>query len=442
MGSSSIDKKKVCLRFITVSLMLTIYILSSAQADTKTIPDVREILGEADHLASALDIRIQVQLLPKIALAKAGDQIGARTILRSMVEEVSVLQDKAPDYIVSDSDGYPVSWDVLALLEIASAQGETNDITARVSTIERARQLAERFENGPSKIFSLQLVAVSQIKSGDIKGANVTMQKILQVEDAIPANNNFSREFFENHVAMKIAVAQIETGDRTSARAAITQALQRTKKSTDDRLFRDIAIAQAKIGDAQAAMATTLKNNLTISNVVYVAEALNKAGEEMAAGDVLQKTVEIAQKTDTLNAFDWNTIAMAKIQIGDIQGAIEAQKRSKDMGVASNHTVAVDRFFLAKLAIAKARVGDVKGALQTFDAIPKGIGQSYEPFARASFESQVLSAIAAAQVKAGDMKDALAWARNQHWPDERAYALLGVAEGLIDQKGSKKSESF
>ena len=416
----------------------------SLKIDMKSENLMREVLDQGRQIADAFDIRIKAQILPEFALAqaKAGDLAGARTILNGAVDEVWALKDENPDYAIRDIDGYLGSWSVLALLRIASAQGEIGDITARAITIERAYQLAERLQNNVSKAFSLQWVAVAQVKAEDVRGADATIQRAFQVADMVTTDNYFYPKFFKNHFAMKIAEAHIEVGNRASARAAIAQALQRAKGYTDERVFLDIAIAQAKLGDVQGALATTLQNRLTISDSGQVAKALSDAGQRVDAANVFQKAVEIAQSTNTLDALDWNRIAMAKVQIGDIQGAIEAQKQAETLAVTHDHTfetVVGDPYFLGKLSAAQAKAGDVRGALQTFNVIPKGTGESYDPFTRAAFEFPVLRAVAAAQVKAGDIKGALVWAQNRKWIDESAYALLGVADGLLSQKSSQQS---
>ena len=433
MGSGLVDTIRNQLRFMAV-LSLAVCFLTYTQARTDTISDLRQILDEANHIAATVDIRIKVQILPKIAIAqaKAGDLAGAKTSVKGLIEEVWAIKENVPDYAIDDSDGYLASWQVLALVGIASAQGKMKDTSGRALTIEHARHFAERLQDSATKVFSLQWVAVAQVKAGDIRGAQATTQKALQVADTVIADNNLSPEFLKNHVAMKIATVQVETGDRASARAAIGQALQRVKGSVNDRVLLDIAIAQARLGDMQGAL-ETLQGRLGIFSAVQVAEALSEAGERMAAGEIIQKAVEITQATNTVNAFDWKRIAMAKANLGDIQGAMDAQRKAADLEGTRNQLMS-DPYFLSRLAVAQSKAGDPKRAMASVDAIHKATGELRDSVARAVFKSPALRAVAAAQVTAGDIKGALAWAHKQRWPDEKAYALLGVAEGLLEVK--------
>ena len=87
---------------------------------------------------------------------------------------------------------------------------------------------------------------------------------------------------------------------------------------------------------------------------------------------------------------------------------------------------------------AQARANDLAGALKTFERIQADDDPKW--FA-ARVRAYGCREIARAKARAGDVDQALTWAKERDAPEERYAALEGVAEGIYDRTpGTRNSE--
>ena len=93
------------------------------------------------------------------------------------------------------------------------------------------------------------------------------------------------------------------------------------------------------------------------------------------------------------------------------------------------------------IAGAQARAGFLKEAYQTADAIRMITGGSPQPGGVRGF-SQVAALIEIAQVQgaAAETHEALTWINTLKEPATKAYALLGLAKGLLERAGAEPPE--
>ena len=111
-------------------------------------------------------------------------------------------------------------------------------------------------------------------------------------------------------------------------------------------------------------------------------------------------------------------------RVGDRKGGRETYDQA--LWIAAQNPPAPDSLAYQCLSGAKARVGDWSGVREF------AIGQT-DSFLRATHAE----AACFEQAKAGETRDALAWALGQTDPINRARALLGVARGMMEQKPIK-----
>jgi len=437
-------------------------------------PNVQAILKEALQVIDMTVPAIKVEIIPDIALvqAKGGDRSAADETLQNLtglIEKVG-LNEHTPAFEDDGLGGEEVmSWPVMALLKVALVQGQINDIPGQARTIMEANRVAESEPNSFSKAYDLQNVAIAQLQSGDSAGAGITVQKALQVcnsvYNSIPKKAgtqiNITPKAFKHHIAMRIADTQLKLGDRTSAESAVQNTLlelERRDYWATSRTLWEIATVQARMGDAQGALATIqgktigldqrewkkpstaasvlMAEGWNIFDAVNAASLLNEAGQKTEAASMIQQFIETALPSKQQDLSDaWEKIAIARLQAGDIAGALDARTRA----TGSLFTEMFDHLFYAQLATIQAKSGDVDGALKSIERIHKGNGDVRDSLIRAGFEAPALRTVGSALVTNGDYPKALAWAHNWPWPDQKSYALLGVAEGLLSLRKSSKN---
>jgi hypothetical protein len=125
------------------------------------------------------------------------------------------------------------------------------------------------------------------------------------------------------------------------------------------------------------------------------------------------------------------TIATTQARIGDVAGALKTAGRIKVDGY-SGRSEATETY--AVIIGAQMKENDFAGALKTLESIPLDNYPSLN-----DRREQVMSAIAKAQVKAGDAAAVLAWSMKQPSPESKLFALQALAEGIAELKAAKKS---
>ena len=100
----------------------------------------------------------------------------------------------------------------------------------------------------------------------------------------------------------------------------------------------------------------------------------------------------------------------------------------------------VDYYNLNAIVQGYAKRGKVQKALESFKFLRESVANeewlnrhkaNYETTDQPPDYLRVLSAVAVANGAAGDLNESVKWARSQDTFQEKAYALVGVAEGLL-----------
>jgi hypothetical protein len=409
--------------------------LVSANANeiTDAVPDIEKILEEAaqadDHIITETDRGIEshrekIIVLTEIAKIQkeSGNQNGAEVTIQHAIQSATgvirsqVIYDlrliASTQVEIGDSAGAQTTIQHMLQLpnpkiygeiaEIAATQADLGDFTGAFRTISMIKDKVERAD-GLSQIASIQA------NTGNINAAFHTAETVKDMPIAKAV------------ALLAIARAQAKDHDQVAVQATIQEALQTALliKPNEIRYYRTlpaIAQTQAEIGDIKGALKTAKMIKVEFQEDAFIDAIKKIARAQACAGDIkgaLETVKAINNGVEKVNAL--LEIAETQAEGGDIKGAFQTIKEIK-----------VGRFFiLEKIAIAQAKAGDLTGALLTADAInvKDSVGRAH-----------AFHAIAAARVKVGEAKKALAWASNLSTPIEKAYALLGVAEGLLSQK--------
>jgi hypothetical protein len=426
----------------------------------------------------------RVAVIRELALlqAKAGEHAVSRETFKNLIKLVNEMEPPTLLYPNQYDDHlvYWKIWKIEALADIATAEGQAGYSSERDSTFDQALQQADRLPDDDfRKSGALVAIATARVKAGDTTASSAVTQRVIHALEAIKGDGSKYARANENFMAMQIAEIQLQAGDRTSVSASIQKALDATRPTDEMLNLHDIAILQAKMDDPRAAMATLerlararastqfkLSSPPAFRNIIdtlKVSEALAEAGNPKAAGDTVKKAIQLIHAS-TLNDYNqsgvFRELAIAQAKLGEIQAAlktaaqitnesvggiplqeiIEAQITAGDLkGALELANRRGDEYqqgkapLLIDIAVAQAKSGDFSGAVRTIDTV------QYSTTTKSKFTA--MRAIAEAWVKSGEPEAALNWANTRTSPLQKAYALLGVAEGMLSQKQAASPSS-
>jgi RNA polymerase sigma factor (sigma-70 family) len=264
--------------------------------------------------------RAQAQVEIAAALARAGDIAGAFAVVREIGNE----GDK-PTLTLIRSSELP-----RALIEIAREQAKAGARTAAIETLAEARSTA--LERTPVDSLSserVRRVAEAQVEVGELAGAKLSAEAI-ESDDV------------EMGLALAaLARGQAKAGDRQAASATLreahahAQAIQAPRANSigdsptanANRVFREIALAEAETGDAKTALATVAGRGTSDWRSPILADvSLIQARQGDAAG-ALATAASIPDATRAAEAY--RSIAAQQAQSGDASAAVEWVTRLK-----------------------------------------------------------------------------------------------------------------
>jgi hypothetical protein len=268
-------------------------------------------------------------------------------------------------------------------------------------------------------------IAPALARAGDIEGALRLARDIgretpdVSVREEIPA------------ALAEIARVQARAGDRDGAQKTLREAwaLARTVTHRGVGLFeriRRIAEAAAEIGDVEAArLAADEIDDDELEKVLALA-ALARA--QLKAGDMkaVRATLDDARARagavgPQRNVINDNPAANSERALWEVAlASAEAGDAKQALGlVAARGSDSWKAEVRAAIAPIQARLGDVPGALATAGMVsePGRAGEAYRE-------------IAAIQARTSGAGPVLAWANRLESPAARAFALIGLAEGL------------
>lgn len=398
--------------------------LRVALAIEEPYPRTLALVGIATHRARQGDLRgarqalrrlppalIRTEPLAQIAIAEATAKRpaeAARTVRELLATGRSGDQETRSD----------------ELRKVAEAQAKAGDVRGALST-------AACIPIATARAGALLAAAGAQARAGDTKGAARTVELALPIVPAISQPGEISEAVT---LLLQAAAVLRKTGDRTgSVRTLMRGAQHAAKRSptapSDE--HREIVKALLSLGDPAAAVEAaeslvsgTAKAQLWME---VAGERLRSGGRDDAAALVqraLKVTAEFPEgetgdrSPDYVQRQAYESIAVVQLRLGEVATALQTVNRVEDDGWNRQGV-------LLTLASTQAEMGDTVAALQIAQRIPV-------PHV---FRAYALADIARQQSKRGGDRPVREWIDGLSSPLDRAAALLGVAEAMLDGAG-------
>ena len=364
-----------------------------------------------------------------------------------------------------------------AILKIVSAQAEMGEIDGALATAQKIHRATAH------RATILGRIALAQAKSEDIDGAFATARNIddcdwvfpnIALEQAKSGDVNgalaTAREIPDMNaratLLRDLALAQVEAGDKQSARNIFAEALsifqanvgdkQSTQSAWDHvcsahsrvKSLSAIALGQAKAGDKCSARSTfaealSITRNISANYIEItcdradifcsIALAQVEAKEQQAARDTIAAAL-LAAKTianTSVHARVLCDIARVQAQMGDAQLARDTfvVALSVVQGIDKPNYRAEN---LCAVALAQAQTGDEQSARDTFaDALR--VAQIKKPRRAVRARAEDLRDIAKTQAKLGYFRDAIKTVIEIKEDYVRVQTLLAVAKHLAER---------
>lgn len=490
------DTSRCCL---TLTFIFVIAFPLTVQSANSKRLDPLQILKEAAEIAHTIKSspnativdRDQFYALKDIALAQAryGDKRSSAKTFKDIKDRILGASDISPQLRKLREDHYARNRDtylddglsefnrhdltlnkVLILEQIADAEVQAGHTRQGYQTLRRVAELAEELpdnDTSSGRRWKLEDIVTAQLKIKDWRGASETVKRLSQhVASLRGADEEVIRTAISDKHFHRLSIDPfLEIDDPSKIAAGVERAREEVERIGNEReralLLRDIAVAQARLGCCEEAIATIGEMLATRStferqdagemvhynsmDILKVAKAFVASGENECATKAIQQTIDTVRKEEVARnggSAIWQEISITKALVGDIDGALGAQTEIHDQAYVEATWPFIARAFIkagdlkaarnialrmnlqeimVEIVIAQAEQGDIKGAVETSGAVDKSYLDS---------KVQITRAVAFARTKTGEAWGTYEWAKNLSTPVETTYALLGIAEGL------------
>jgi tetratricopeptide (TPR) repeat protein len=320
--------------------------------------------------------------------------------------------------------------------------GEPEQATLREclrASLEAAREIDQR----PRREEVLRDIGLTQAYSGDLAGARGVVDEIKNAEWAAS-------------ILAAIGLAQARQGDRVGAKATLTEAMERTKHVSDNRLLMyailDAYLAAEEFTEATETVSKSADPLDRAHAQIYIIEAYLAAGRREEAETLLRELTAGFRRTwDFFDMPAWERIWQLQLELGDVAGALKLAR------AIPKHDWHACRA-LSDVAMHQAKSGDTAAAAATFaeafeavrwigrteEAPPDESAEIAEMFATvaAGHREVQMAAVVTAQARAGDVAGAVKNLDRIPDCEPKLQASLAVAEARAkagDQAGAHAS---
>lgn len=383
--------------FKNVHLIRVDALIATAEAQAQ----IGDMSGALKTAVSVGNLRGKAEALRNIALvqAKDGDAKGALGTAETIADEKIKAQ---------------------ALRGIAAARAEAGDR-------EGALQTAAGIRDPYLKAGAYRRIAVAPPIVRDRAGARDILKQALDAAMTIQGENE------KADALGGITLAYVGAGDVAGAArtAAMIEGVFSAKPlpdvavTTKAEALRAIAVAQVRAGDSQGALQTvgSMGNPyMQASALAEIAVVQAERGDRLAAEATLRKAAQVASAIRELvaKAPALLGVAQAYARVGDRATAVKLFRQARQtVRVSDDERYKTDA--LMDLAMVQSGARDFSGAVETAEGIQ-------DVYAKA----HAWRVIATAQ--GAHREQVLSWLAKDASPVKKAYALLGIAEGLLQGK--------
>ncbi|MBI3810365.1 MAG: hypothetical protein HY284_07925 [Nitrospirae bacterium] len=375
-----------------------------------------------------------------VARARAGDREAAGKLLDKVLKEVASFKNVPPSRVkalIATAEAQAQIGDVPGAIETAGAIAEEKIKAQALRGIAVARaekgdrdgalQTAAGIRDPYLKAGALRRIAVAPPILKDRAAALDILKQALDSAGAIQGENEKADALGGITMAF-LAAGDVKGAFRTVAlieSAFVGKPLPEVAATTRSEVLRAIAVAQAQAGDSPRALQTT-ENIATpymqASALAEIAVAQAERGDRIAAEATLRRALQVSSaiREFAAKAPALLGIAQAYAKVGDRAAATRTFRQARQaVRVSDDERYKTDA--LIDLAMVQSGAGDFSGAVETADGIR-------DVHARA----HAWRIVAAAQGE--NREPVLSWVAKDGAPARKAYALLGLAEGLLQTK--------
>ena len=315
--------------------------------------------------------------------------------------------------------------------------------------LEKALLAIERCEEVWAKVHDFREAAVAMHELGDAEAA------FRVFEHALAEVSRINPGFFQANEMLKvIAGGQAQVGLFQASFATLERMEIRSAfdASNKDESLRDIALAQIGRGDLDGAMRTALLisywTQCRDDALVEIATVLTKGGNAPQGVVTCEQIQNKSRKAEAL-------LRVAALQAlkGDRKAAVETAELTRflktegSLGVSLVSEFAYDRpktwveSYEPFLMFTMGSLSDSERVFELGSAairLQVALGRSDWSAYTEAFKDggdDVVYAIARGQAQAGEAVGAVSWARELKDPGMRGWALVGVADGMLEKQG-------
>lgn len=468
----------VLLVFLQASALF-VPVQGAPSADPKdALKAASEALEQATNIAFTFPAgTYKIYLLEKLILLqhRAGNAISAEKIIQHAIPTIEELKKELSSTYADISNPSDlmrrvpneltmnVPYMFFLLMRIADLQINIGNSTGALATLQKATELVNDICKDLQKIGCLEKIAVLQARAGDRAGSASTLQDIARLKGDV---------YFQIHSILAVAQAQAEKGQKDLALANLNQALSKVDDSGTfpylDKILREASLVTARLGSNDLLEELLKKAFVAIDREAKRRSFSAETAKAMVLVDIskvqpldrarqsIRRALSLAQTIPdgTLKSSVYMEITVAQALLNDLRGARESFGQIDDdehnrgyrgmaapyLAEAMTRAGEVDEALklvnevsdadqarwlriLVAVGVAKAERGDIEGAMRISQRIAKWVDSS----------QRILSAVGRQKAKIGPFHEALAWAKTQPPGSAQMYALMGVAEGLLDK---------
>ena len=470
---------------MTIYLLCFLNVSSFVYAQEVSSPE--RILGHVEALTKALSPQVQIDLFSNIASlhAELGNPSKAMPLFQ---DAIRIALDSPPVIMVAMGGALQRR---IPLLEVALLQTKAGDMVSSRKTRDMLLQVVNDHEDEAWKLSTLEAIGLILAKKGDLEGAHLILNNI---HSLLLDEGGITPSISGVHFQLALARLHIQLREKDAAlpllvKLKVIAQSSQTKEWLRALIYRNLLLPFAELGKSDEVEAlvneinqkTSWPGNLLLSREdqkigVYleVAKALWETGASERAQLFFRKAKQLIGKRekyfDNIPGFSsaiWSSVAHLEADMGNIEKALLDDKTIPIKELTGDVLLPlVDEYLktgmvekvhrivseasgdvIAQITVSQANGADETGAIQSFELLKRKLDslqmlpEYFPPEYAKVYHPEFLKALQAvgrARVNVWGADIALKWAQAQSAPDLQAFALLGVAEGII--KNSRNRE--